>query len=193
MEDGPEDDESDESVGDDASDESVGEDEVPTCSTNPVFRCSTNPVFEAIYEDDQIKPKFTSTTPNEAVQKRIRKSLIRTISCAYHGTHNINPTNPLHIQTESGYVSPVHDHEDYDGAGLPEDIERTKREIAQRKRVAYQMRGLHIRLVHKKVSLCDICLVLRIDKTSFISFYWGIHHPTDPSIRVGKAQVYWKT
>ena len=74
--------------------------------------------------------------------------------------HNINPTNPSHIQTESGYVSPVHDHEDYDGAGAfegkQEDIERTKREIDQRKRVAYQMRGLHIRLVHKKVSLCGM-------------------------------------
>ena len=35
--------------------------------------------------------------------------------------------------------------------------------------MAYQMRGLHIRLVHKKVSLCDIYLILRIDKTIYSS------------------------
>ena len=143
--DGPEDDESD---------ESVGEDEVPRYSTNAVFRCSTNAVFRAIYDNDQIKPKFTTTSTNEAVKKRTRKSLSRTLSHAYHETHEVDPTNPLHIQTESGYVSPVHDH-NYDGAGAfqgkQEDIERTKQEIAQRKRVAYQMRGLHIQFTRRLV------------------------------------------
>ena len=35
--------------------------------------------------------------------------------------------------------------------GKEEDITRTKKEIAKRKRVAHQMRGLHLALVHKKV------------------------------------------
>ena len=84
------------------------------------------------------------------------KAKNRSITNAYIAQLRIDPKDATHFQTDSGYVSSVHEHRhEHDGysayEGKEEDITRTKKEIAMRKRVAHQMRGLHLALVHKKV------------------------------------------
>ena len=127
-------------------------------SIDGVDVCWANPVFNAIYNNNtEIRPEYSlSGLSNKVVMGNRRKGLAKAITKAYNSSQGIDGSSDAsQFQTDSGYVSSVHDHEHHDGysafEGKEEDTQRTKEEIAWRKRVAHQMRGLHLALLHKKV------------------------------------------
>ena len=142
--------------------ESAGEDE-----SDDEFDCSGNEVFAAIYDSTELNPEYSvkgNMKSKVAIGNRV-KGRNKAITKAYNASQGIDGSDASRLQNDSGYVSAVHDHEHHDGysafEGKQEDIERTKKEIDRRKRVAYQMRGLHLALFHKKVwSALFMCLSL---------------------------------
>lgn len=127
--------------------------------------CAGNPVFNMIYDDTNLRPEYLidGLKSKVAIGSR-KKSLIKDIANAFNVSQRIDGSDASRFQTESGYVSSVHNHVDFDGysafEGKQEDIDRTKKEIARRKRVAYQMRGLDLALTHKKVCYALYMFVL---------------------------------
>ena len=127
--------------------------------------CTGNPVFNMIYNNTEIRPEYLTWGLKSKVAIGNRgKGMAKDIAKAFNASQGIDGSDASRFQNESRYVSAVHDHEHHDGysafEGKREDIERTKKEIDRRKRVAYQMRGLHLALTHKKVWLCFVIFAL---------------------------------
>ena len=180
----------DESSGDDepSDDESNESDD----SSESVKICAGNPIFQSIYDDADLKQAFITRGPSSSIVYGKRtKDKNKCITRAYNAHLGLNPNNATHFMNESGYVSSVHEHHlQHDGytayEGKEEDIQRTKEEIAWRRRVTHQMRGLHLALVHKKV-----CHYVHIESAVFelylnlyliIVLYHYAYEYTDSSI-----------
>ena len=157
-------------------------------SSESVKICAGNPIVQSIYDGAELKNAFNIRgNSNSIVHGKKTKDKNRSITRAYNAHFGLDPNNATHFMNESGYVSSVHEHHlQHDGytayEGKEEDIQRTKQEIAWRKRITHQMRGLHLALVHKKVWLMFILNLLYLYLYLIIILYHYAYEYTDSSI-----------